>query len=53
MRLYQHSARCPVVLRSFLDCNPIYWYFIPLLWDGALAQNAVYFRRTSTTDPEV
>ncbi|CAF4797365.1 unnamed protein product [Rotaria sp. Silwood2] len=53
MRLYQHSARYPVVLRSFLDCNPIYWYFIPLLWDGALAQNAVYFRRTSTTDPEV
>ncbi|CAF1421151.1 unnamed protein product [Rotaria sordida] len=23
MRLYQHSARCPIALRLFLDCNPI------------------------------
>ncbi|CAF4634620.1 unnamed protein product, partial [Rotaria magnacalcarata] len=40
MRLYQHSARCPVALRSFLDCNPIYWCFIPVLWSEALAENS-------------
>lgn len=31
MRLYQHSARCPVALRAFLDSNPNYWCFIPQL----------------------
>ena len=30
MRLYQHSARCSVALRTFLDCNPNYWCFIPM-----------------------
>ncbi|CAF3025410.1 unnamed protein product [Rotaria sp. Silwood2] len=46
MRLYQHSARCSIALRSFLDCNPIYWCFIPLLWEEALAENAVYYQGT-------
>jgi hypothetical protein len=32
MRLYQHAARCSVALRKFLDVNPHYWPFIPLLW---------------------
>ncbi|CAF1469686.1 unnamed protein product [Rotaria magnacalcarata] len=50
MRLYQHSARCPVALRSFLDCNPIYWCFIPVLWSEALAENSVHTRGTSDTD---
>ena len=53
MRLYQHSARCPSVLRSFLDCNPIYWCFIPLLWDQALDDNVTYLRDTSSRDPEL
>ena len=35
MHLYLHSARCPVVLRSFLDCNPKYWCFIPMCWHEA------------------
>lgn len=48
MRLYQHSARCPVALRSFLDCNPNYWCFIPLRWDLALGENADF--RQGTTD---
>ena len=39
MRLYQHSARCPVALRTFLDCNPSYWCFIPLLWHEAQDEN--------------
>jgi hypothetical protein len=29
MRLYQHAARCPLALRTFLDGNPQYWCFIP------------------------
>ena len=51
MRLYQHSARCPVALRSFLDCNPIYRCFIPLLWDDALSDNVVYLPGASVIDP--
>ncbi|CAF4318006.1 unnamed protein product, partial [Rotaria sordida] len=42
MRLYQHSARCPIALRLFLDCNPNYWCFIPLLVDEAAAENKAY-----------
>jgi hypothetical protein len=53
MRLYQHSARCPSALRSFLDCNPIYWCFIPLLWEEAQSENFACFRQTSTLDHEV
>ncbi|CAM4970956.1 unnamed protein product [Rotaria socialis] len=37
--LYQHSARCPVALHVFLDCNPIYWCFIPLPRYEALLQD--------------
>ncbi|CAF1336786.1 unnamed protein product [Adineta steineri] len=57
MRLYQHSARCSIALRSFLDCNPVYWCFIPQRLGYALAENAIHLRHTSTTtttttDPE-
>jgi len=30
MKLYQHSARCPVAMQIFLDANPQYWRFIPM-----------------------
>ncbi|CAF1291891.1 unnamed protein product [Rotaria sp. Silwood1] len=53
MRLYQHSARCPVALRSFLECNPKYWCFVPLHRDDALADNAAYHNRNSTIDSEL
>ncbi|CAF4818698.1 unnamed protein product [Rotaria sp. Silwood1] len=53
MRLYQHSARCPVALRSFLDCNPVYWCFIPLCWDEALAENTNCYRGYSVRDPDL
>jgi hypothetical protein len=60
MRLYQHSAGCPVALRSFLDCNPIYWFFIPQLWHEAISENIVYLREreretktSNPTDPEL
>jgi len=52
MRLYQHSARCPSALRSFLDCNPIYQCFIPMLFHEARAENMVYGHKTSNVDPE-
>ncbi|CAF4396489.1 unnamed protein product, partial [Rotaria sordida] len=42
MRLYQHSARCPIALRLFLECNPNYWCFIPLLVDEAAVENKAY-----------
>ncbi|CAF1325304.1 unnamed protein product [Rotaria sordida] len=51
MRLYQHSARCPVALRAFLDCNPIYWRFIPLYWKDALSDNTTYYRGHTVRDP--
>ncbi|CAF1515935.1 unnamed protein product [Rotaria magnacalcarata] len=44
------ASRCSVVLRSFLDCNPIYWCFIPVLWNEALAENSIHTRGTSDTD---
>ncbi|CAF3586707.1 unnamed protein product [Adineta steineri] len=50
MRLYQHSARCPVALRSFLDCNPDYWCFVPILWVDAITENIVYYRTRSNTN---
>ncbi|CAF4800816.1 unnamed protein product, partial [Rotaria socialis] len=28
MRLYQHSAHCPVAIQLFLEHNPAYWCFI-------------------------
>ncbi|CAF1247490.1 unnamed protein product [Rotaria sordida] len=30
MKLYQHSARCPVAMQFFLDANPQYWRFVPM-----------------------
>ncbi|CAF1623646.1 unnamed protein product [Rotaria sp. Silwood1] len=53
MRLYQHSARCPIALRTFLDCNPNYWCFVPLHCDEALSENAAYFQKNPIGDPEL
>ncbi|CAF5107266.1 unnamed protein product, partial [Rotaria sp. Silwood1] len=53
MRLYQHSARCPAALRSFLDCNPMYWCFIPQSWNVALEENVSDFPSAATTDPNL
>ncbi len=62
MRLYQHSARCPSALRSFLDCNPIYWCFIPQQLHESIAENIRFLqgrggaqggRTSNTTDPEL
>ncbi len=53
MRLYQHSARCPVALRTFLDCNPSYWCFISLRWHDAEEDNLNHLREPSNEDPEM
>jgi hypothetical protein len=53
MRLYQHSARCPVALRAFLDCNPDYWCFIPLLWQDAEEANLIYLRETTNLNMQM
>jgi hypothetical protein len=57
MRLYRHSAQCPIALRSFLDCNPNYWCFVPMLWYDTQTEDIFYSRSgtiasSSTTDPE-
>ncbi|CAF1583837.1 unnamed protein product, partial [Adineta steineri] len=46
MRLYQHSARCPAALRLFLNCNPNYLCFIPMVRYQAQAKNIAYIRQT-------
>ncbi len=48
MRLYVHSARCLVALRSFLDCNPDYWCFIPTFWHEAITDDLTHFRSRRT-----
>ena len=55
MRLYQHAARCPAALRLFLDCNPDYWCFIPLLWHDAQVENIAYLqeRNSSSTSSKI
>ena len=53
MRLYQHSARCPTALRTFLDCNPSYWCIIPLRWHDAEYENLLSMREASNVDPEM
>ena len=49
MRLYQHAARCPAALRLFLDANPDYWCFIPLLWHDAQVDNIAYLQERSSS----
>ena len=47
MRLYQHSARCPIALAAFLHCNPNYWCFIPLHGHEAQNENRIYFEQAA------
>ena len=53
MRLYQHAARCPAALRLFLDCNPDYWCFIPLLWHNAQVENIAYLQERSSSSTRI
>lgn len=42
MLLYRHSARCPAAMQLFLDCNPHYWSFVPMLQQDAQQENRYY-----------
>ena len=53
MRLCQHAARCPAALRLFLDANPDYWCFIPLLWHDAQAENIAYLQERSSSSTRI
>ncbi|CAF4594335.1 unnamed protein product [Rotaria sp. Silwood1] len=53
MRLYEHSGQCPAALRTFLDCNPEYWCFVPLRSDEASTDNVSYFNGNPNEDPEL
>ena len=53
MRPYQHSARCHIGLRSFLECNPMYECFIPQLWNDSMMVNFDCMGEPSDRDSEV
>lgn len=52
MRLYQHSARCPVAMQIFLDANPHYWPFIPMLIEESetVEQRTITLTNNTATD---
>ena len=52
MRLYQHSAHCPVALRLFLERNPSYWCFIPLPLTEAQQENELFSNVSRATESE-
>lgn len=49
MRLYQHAFRCSSAIQSFVNANPQYWPFIPMLEQDARRQNQHYLARATTT----
>ncbi|CAF5072714.1 unnamed protein product, partial [Rotaria magnacalcarata] len=53
MRLYEHSAHCPVALQLFLDRNPNYWCFIPMLEDETHKEDDLYARIIGATRSEI
>lgn len=42
MSLYRHSARCPIAMQWFLNCNPQFWSFVPMTIEEAQMDNANY-----------
>lgn len=42
MLLYRHSARCPKAVQWFLDCNPVFWPFVPMQREEADQDNTHY-----------
>lgn len=45
MLLYQHSSQCATAIRLFLERNPVYWHFVPLL-AADVNQDNINFNRT-------
>ena len=49
MRLYQHAFRCSSTIELFLNTNPQYWPFIPMLEQDARYQNQHNLARVRAT----
>ncbi|CAF3465460.1 unnamed protein product [Rotaria socialis] len=52
MRLYQHSAHCPVAIQLFLEHNPAYWCFISKSKEEVEQENDLYARIVRDTRSE-
>ena len=52
MRLYQHSAHCPVAIQLFLERNPSYWCFISKTQEEVTQENDFYTRIVLGTGSE-
>jgi hypothetical protein len=39
-KLYEHSTQCAVALNVFLRCQPIYWCFVPITVEQAMADDS-------------
>jgi hypothetical protein len=50
MRLYQHSAHCPVALQLFLQHNPMYQCFIPKSMNEVEDENQFYLENLQGID---
>ena len=50
MKLYQHSVRCPAAMQLFLDANPHYWRFVPMMVVEAEQTNERVVRRPVFSD---
>ena len=49
MSLYQHSIQCSTAIQRFLDANPSYWCFVPMLLNHADQDDTNYWMTTTTT----
>ena len=38
-KLYEHSTQCPVALNVFIRCQPVYWCFVPISVEQAMADD--------------
>lgn len=50
MKLYQHSARCPVTMQIFLDANPQYWRFVPMPMEESMQPEECQIQRPVLSD---
>jgi hypothetical protein len=50
MKLYQHSARCPVAMQIFLDANQQYWRFVPMTLEESQQPNQETIQRPIISD---
>ena len=46
MKLYQHSAQCPVAMQIFLDANQQYWPFVPMTIEESQQSEQQFIRHS-------